>query len=180
LLNSPDSEPLATGRSARRPSTNHRPVSLPASDVGGNSRLIGGMRIFDPDDPLPKSRLSEKSLRYFANLLLAKRRELVGDVEHMTFEALVGHNPSSGRSHMPQHMADIGSDAWEQEFTLGLLENERTLVREIDEALLRIRDGTYGVCQATHRPISRARLAAKPWARYCIEYARMKEQGRVS
>ncbi|MHC4234990.1 MAG: TraR/DksA family transcriptional regulator, partial [Planctomycetota bacterium] len=82
-------------------------------------------------------------------------------------------------SSMPIHMADIGSDNWEQEFTLGLIDNERLLLREIDEALQRINANTYGICLATRKPISAARLRAKPWAKYCIEYARLREQGRV-
>ena len=50
---------------------------------------------------------------------------------------------------------------------------------EIDDALERIENKTYGVCVATHRPISDARLLAKPWAKYCIEYARAREEGRA-
>jgi len=133
----------------------------------------------DPEAPLPKSRISPRALAEYRETLLAKRRELVGNVNNMTREALASRSPSDGRSAMPQHMADLGSDNWEQEFTLELMQNERGLVREIDEALARIDNGTYGICLATHRPINRARLKAKPWARYCIEYARLKEQGRV-
>ena len=80
---------------------------------------------------------------------------------------------------MPFHMADVGTDNWEQEFTLGLIANERALVHEIDDALERIEDRTYGVCMATHRAIDNARLRAKPWAKYCIEYARLRDLGRV-
>jgi len=82
-------------------------------------------------------------------------------------------------SSMPTHMADIGSDNWEQEFTLGLIENERSLIREIDEALDRIRNRTYGICLGTNKIIHKARLRAKPWAKYCIEYARKRELGLV-
>ena len=80
---------------------------------------------------------------------------------------------------MPIHMADLGTDAWEQDFTLGLIANEKALVREIDEALERIADKTYGICVATDQPITRERLRAKPWAKYCIEYARLREEGRA-
>ena len=80
---------------------------------------------------------------------------------------------------MPIHMADLGSDTWEQELTLGLIENERGLLREIDEALDRIEDKTYGICLATNRPISKSRLRAQPWAKYCIAYARKRELGLV-
>ena len=50
---------------------------------------------------------------------------------------------------------------------------------EIDNALQRIVDKTYGICEGTGKPIPKARLEAQPWARYCVEYARMLEQGLV-
>ena len=80
---------------------------------------------------------------------------------------------------MPIHMADLGTDTWEKEFTLGLIANEQARVREIDAALERIANKTYGVCLATHKKIQDARLRAKPWAKYCIEYARAREEGRA-
>lgn len=130
---------------------------------------------------LPKTRLSAEQLRTFKELLLAKRSELLSDVRMLTKDALgKSRKDSAGDlSSMPIHMADIGSDNWEQDFTLGLIANERQLVREIDEALQRIEDGTYGVCLATRKPITVARLRAKPWAKYCIEYAQqMERRGR--
>lgn len=133
-----------------------------------------------PPEPVVKTWLSTKELKEFKNLLLAKRAELAGDVENLTSQAL--NRKSSGvsdQSSMPIHMADLGSDNWEQDFTIGLIANEKQLVREIDEALQRIEDRTYGVCLATHEPITLARLRAKPWAKYCIEYARKREMGRI-
>ena len=82
-------------------------------------------------------------------------------------------------SSMPIHMADLGSDNFEQEFALGLMDGERKLLREIDYALERINQGTFGICTGTGQPIAKARLEAQPWARYCIEYARKLEQGLV-
>ena len=75
----------------------------------------------------------------------------------------------SNLSNMPIHMADVGTDNFEQEFTLGLIETERQILREIQEALARIDDGTFGVCQGTGKPIPRVRLEAVPWAKYTIE-----------
>ena len=131
--------------------------------------------------PIPKTRLSEKQLQNFKELLLAKRRELTGDVRNLTSDALGrSRSDSTGDlSSVPIHMADLGSDNWEQDFTIGLIANEQQLVREIDEALERIADRTYGVCMATHKPIGIPRLRAKPWAKYCIEYARAREMGRA-
>lgn len=128
---------------------------------------------------LPKTYLRKRELETFRQLLLAKRGTLLGDVTNMTDEALSKNRQSASGdlSNMPIHMADLGSDNFEQEFTLGLIASERALLREINEALQRIEDRTYGMCLATGKPITRARLRAQPWAKYCIEYARRLERG---
>lgn len=132
---------------------------------------------FPEQKPLPKIHLSAKELREFRERLLQKRAELAGDVRRLHDEALHKTGAQRDQSSMPIHMADLGTDNWEQEFTLGLLASEQALVREIDDALERIQAKTYGVCLATHEKISLARLRAKPWAKYCIEYARAREEG---
>ena len=114
-------------------------------------------------------------------MLLGKRAELASDVQQLSREAFGQTGGASAeRSTMPIHMADVGSDNWEQEFTLGLIASERSRVQEIDEALQRINDRTYGVCLATRKRIRVARLRAQPWAKYCIAYARLRDEGRVS
>ena len=60
------------------------------------------------------------------------------------------------------------------------MNSERKLLIEIDNALQRIEKQTYGICESTGKPITKARLEAQPWARYCVEYARMLEQGLVT
>lgn len=120
-----------------------------------------------------KTKLSRKELNEYRELLLTKRRELVGDLHAMENEAL--RSGGGNLSHMPIHMADIGTDTFDQDFMLGLAANERDQLREIDAALHRIEDRTYGVCQMTGKPIPKARLDAKPWAKYTIEAARKAE-----
>jgi len=131
-----------------------------------------------PEDNKP---LTTAEIENFTQLLLEKRREILGDVGHMQNEALVNNRQDStgDLSNMPIHMADIGTDNYEQEFTLGLLESERKTLREIDHALVKIQKGTYGICEGTGKLIGRHRLEAKPEARFCVEYARMLEQGLV-
>jgi DnaK suppressor protein len=124
---------------------------------------------------------TKKELEHFRQLLLEKRHELVGDVDHMGGGVLNGNRQdSTGElSNMPIHMADVGTDNYEQEFTLGLIESERKLLRDIDDALGKIDNGTYGICEGTGNSIDRSRLEAKPEARYSIEYARLIEKGLV-
>ncbi|HUS72754.1 MAG TPA: TraR/DksA C4-type zinc finger protein [Sedimentisphaerales bacterium] len=128
-----------------------------------------------------KSRLTAATIEHFKQMLLAKRRELVSNVKEMGDEALKQSrlDASGDLSSMPIHMADIGTDNYEQEFALELMDSERKLLNEIDSALQRIEAGTYGICEGTGKPIPKARLEAQPWARYCVEYARMLEQGLV-
>jgi RNA polymerase-binding protein DksA len=134
-----------------------------------------------PTDGKPKKNLAglgTRDLEHFRELILAKRRELVGDMTSMEREALRSAN-GTNLSNLPLHMADMGTDNYEQEFTLGLVEKERGLLRELNRALAKIQDGTYGICEGTAKPISQPRLEAQPWARFSIEHARMMERGLV-
>ncbi len=142
------------------------------------SRRISATESQPVPKPIPPSRLTPAELDAFRELLLSIRRQLVGNMDSMEGEALRKNrtDASGDLSLMPIHMADIGTDNYEQEFTIGLVQNERETIKEIDAALQRIADGTYGVCLGTHKPIPKARLRAKPWARYCIEYRRAEEQ----
>ena len=85
----------------------------------------------------------------------------------------------SNLSNLPLHMADMGTDNYEQEFTLGLVEKDRVLLREIHAALGKIQDGTFGLCEGTGKPISKVRLEAQPWTRYSIDYAKKMEQRQL-
>ena len=120
-----------------------------------------------------KTKLSKKELDEYKALLHAKRRQLVGMLSGMEDEAL--RSSGGNLSNMPVHMADMGSDVYEQDFTLGMAETERAIINEIDAALQRIEDKTFGICQMTGKPISKARLDAKPWAKYTIEAERIAE-----
>jgi len=128
-----------------------------------------------------KDRLRSADIEHFKHLLLQKRREILSNVSNIEREALRKSrlDASGDLSSMPIHMADLGTDNFEQEFSLELMDSERRLLVEIEDALARVEGGTYGICEGTGKPISKARLEAQPWARYSVEYARMLEEGRV-
>jgi DnaK suppressor protein len=121
--------------------------------------------------------LTAADIEHFKQMLLEKRGEILANVNEMEDETLKKSrlDAAGDLSSMPIHMADIGSDNYEQEFTLGLMDSERKLLKEIDDALQRVEQGTYGICEGTGRQIQKARLEAQPWARYCVEYARKLE-----
>ncbi|MFA5238694.1 MAG: TraR/DksA C4-type zinc finger protein [Phycisphaerae bacterium] len=125
-----------------------------------------------------KTSLTATEIEKFKALLMAKRDEILDNVNHMEDEAL--RKERSDLSNMPIHMADAGSDTFEQENTLGLMDSERKMLTEIDEALDRIENKTYGLCEGAGEPIPKARLKAIPWARYCLKCASLSEKGLLA
>ena len=120
-------------------------------------------------------KLSSADIRKLTAILLAKRNEICGNVNEMESEAL--RRVRTDLSNMPIHMADAGSDNYEIENTLGLMDSERRLLSEIDDALRRIGSNTYGICEGAGEQIPKKRLAAIPWARYCVQCAALAEKG---
>jgi len=124
-----------------------------------------------------KGRLTAAEIEKFCQLLLAKRSELLGNVT--TIEDETFKKERSELSNMPFHMADAGSDNFEQEFALDLMDSEKKMLAEINDALRRIEEGTYGICEGRGESIPKARLNAIPWARYCVACAELKEKGQL-
>jgi len=125
------------------------------------------------------SGMRSKELDQFRRLLLEKRRLLIGDVSALEKAALQDsrQDASGDLSKMPLDMADVGSDNYEQEFNLGLIETEQATLSEIEEALDRIEKKQFGKCVMCGGPIPKARLKVKPHARLCIECKRREEKG---
>lgn len=122
-----------------------------------------------------KAGIPVKELMRYRQLLLDERRQIVGDMDTMESAALRS-SQDSNLSTLPVHMADVGTDNYEQEATLRLVQKDRDRLREINAALARIQNGTYGICEGTGKPIGKARLDARPWTRYSIEFAREMER----
>lgn len=103
--------------------------------------------------------------------LLQLREELAGDSSFMAREALTGDRGEDvGRpATIPQHLADRGSDAFEQDYTLGRLESANEAIQQIDEALERYDEGTLGRCAECDEEISPRRLKIKPYALLCVQ-----------
>ncbi|MEE9391694.1 MAG: TraR/DksA C4-type zinc finger protein [Planctomycetota bacterium] len=114
-------------------------------------------------------------LKKYKTMLIEARIQLTQNLNSMANEAL---KPQEGGSDS-ENSADFGSDQFEQEFTLGLMENKQTVVKEIDAALDRIEDSTFGVCEGSGDKIPKARLDAIPWARYTVDYQERVENGLI-
>lgn len=109
----------------------------------------------------------------FRGLLLSLRSRLRGDVNALADAALrkTRSEASGDLSSMPIHMADVGTDAFEQEFTLSLMEHDGSALEQIEAALVRIEDGLYGVCIECEAKIPKTRLQVLPHTPHCVKCA---------
>jgi DnaK suppressor protein len=123
--------------------------------------------------------LTKAEMESFRQQLLALKKRVGGDLSDLEEEALhaVGGEESGGLSNVPVHPADLGTNNFEEALALDLLENEEKILDEVNDALARIEQGTFGRCENCGQEISRERLKALPYARYCIRCAR-KIQGQ--
>jgi len=107
------------------------------------------------------------------DMLIHLRTRLLGDMTQMTDTALA----DASTVRMPSDMADVGTESFDQELTLGLLGNNTEVLEQVQAALQRIEDGSFGRCEACERAIPKARLDAIPYAALCIKCAEEKENG---
>ncbi len=156
---------LGPGNKRRKPLIPSGPKAAPKS---------GDQSAKSPSSKKIKTPYNKRELDRFNAILLAKRAELVGDVSTMEEGAL--RDAGGSLSHTPSHIAEQGSDAYDQSLSLDLAAVDRQLIREIDEAMQRIANKTYGICEITGEPINPERLKELPWTRLSITAARSIER----
>ena len=123
--------------------------------------------------------MDKKALETYRKKLLEMKEQIIGDIKQKKQDTDKSQDDSSSDSGHALHMADVATDMYDREFNLGLASKDRELLNKIDEALLRIEEGTFGICLATGKPISKARLNAIPYAEYCLEYQESIENKTV-
>jgi DnaK suppressor protein len=121
--------------------------------------------------------MTKAELEAYRQQLFTLGRRLKEDVADLAHEALqqTGGATSGNLSNTPVHLADLGSDHYEQEVALSLLENREQMLEEVAVALRRVEQGTFGRCEACGKEISKERLRAVPFTRLCIHCAREEE-----
>lgn len=124
----------------------------------------------EPERPPKTLKLSKDDAAKFKGLLLDLRDHLIDGVNFLATDNLKrSHRDASGElSGYSLHMADAGTDTFDREFALSLVSNEQEALYEIEEALKRLDQNTYGLCGMCERPIMKARLEAVPFARLCV------------
>lgn len=189
----------AKGKSAPRPPAEVRPLGvLPPEAMARSKPLPVKPRVMLPERSTPPSvrpaqptrakgddRLNDDDLKHFETRLLEERARIMREMGHLE-STLLKVNPRDSAGEVGGysfHMADAGTDSMEREISFDIASKEGRLLREIDDALRRIYNGVYGICESTGAPISRARLEALPWARYTLQeqenMERMQRAGRL-
>ena len=116
---------------------------------------------------LPAKRIKSRNL---TPQRLAQQRKKLLELRAALFER-VQRLTGEAREEIPiysLHMGDAATDSFDRDLALGLASFGQAALYEVDAALKRIEDGSYGICELTGKPIPLARLVAIPWARYCV------------
>lgn len=121
--------------------------------------------------------LSKEQLKQFRQLLITERAKLTDEIKSIARETSTSPREASGDlSGYTVHMADMAADTYDRELSMNIVSTEQEILYQIDDALKRLDDGSYGLCQQCNQPISMSRLKAVPYASLCINCQRTKEQ----
>jgi DnaK suppressor protein len=119
------------------------------------------------------AKMNKKDLEKFRRALGEKKAELSREI---------GKNKDAGEEtaeESTQDIADKATSSYTKEFLFSLSDGERRVLGEIDEALIRLDDGTFGTCAHCATPISEKRLSAVPWTPYCVDCMELAEKGML-
>jgi DnaK suppressor protein len=125
-----------------------------------------------------KKKLDKRELAEFRKLVVKGKKEILENIEHISGEGLnQSQKDAAGDiSGYKYHMADVATDTYDREFSMGLVSNERRLIYEFDDALKKIEEGTYGICEDCKSFIAKTRLKVIPYARLCLKCQEKKEK----
>jgi DnaK suppressor protein len=120
-----------------------------------------------------QKKMDKKTLARFKKILLKEREQIVGEVKQID---------ESSKEMGQDGIQDIGDEAaniYNKQVLLSLNENERMRLQEVDEALDRIGNGTYGICEECGGQISLKRIEVRPVAKYCVPCLTQLEKGKL-
>jgi RNA polymerase-binding protein DksA len=125
-----------------------------------------------------KKKYTKKDLNEFKKVILKRKEEVIDDIKHISEDTFKkSQKEASGDiSGYTYHMADVATDNYDREFSLGLASNERKVIYELDDALKKIEDGTFGICEECKSLIAKNRLKAVPSARLCVKCQEKREK----
>lgn len=123
-----------------------------------------------------KKKLNKKELKIYKDLLIKIRDNITDQIRHISEDTQKSQRDASGDiSGYSIHMADVATDTYDREFSLGLASNDRELLYEIDEAIKRLEEGNFGTCEECSKPITKSRLKAIPYTKLCLKCQKKQE-----
>lgn len=125
-----------------------------------------------------RKKFTKKELEYFRQLILKIKDKAIEEIKHISEDTLKKSQKDAAGdiSGYTYHMADVASDTYDREFSLGLASNEREALYELDDAIKKIEEGTFGICEECKSLISKTRLKAVPYARLCLKCQEKREK----
>lgn len=125
-----------------------------------------------------KKKFNKKELTGFKKIIADKKEEILDGIKHISDDTLKKSQKDAAGdiSGYAYHMADVATDTYDREFSLGLASNDRALLYELDDALKKIEEGSFGICEQCKTIISKTRLRVIPQARFCVKCQEKKER----
>ena len=125
-----------------------------------------------------KKKFNKKELEYFKKLILKIKEKMLDDIKHISEDTLKKSQKDAAGdiSGYTYHMADVATDTYDREFSLGLASNERQSLYELDEAIKKIEEGIFGICEECKSLITKTRLKVVPFTRLCVKCQEKKEK----
>jgi RNA polymerase-binding transcription factor DksA len=176
-----DEKPLKTAKpAASKALTLEKPAKPNHIKAASLSDILGFNPKRSQSPETAETREVPEKFKRFYRLLLDLRKHLTAGIELHSEETLKrsSKEDSGDLSSYGQHMADAGTDTFDRDFALSLVSSEQEALTEIDAAIKRIHDGSYGVCEITQKPIAKERLLAVPFTRYSAEAQKDLEKNR--
>ncbi|MFP4013915.1 MAG: TraR/DksA family transcriptional regulator [Chitinispirillaceae bacterium] len=128
-------------------------------------------------------KLTKKQLQHFKDKLLAEKQKVLeemGELQQSNLKQSISDSAGEN-SRYSYHLGDVASLSYGREFSMGLAERQQKYLEQIDDALQRIEEGTYGICKVTGELINVERLEEVPVAKYSVKgkeiMERRKRQG---
>lgn len=142
------------------------------------AKVRGKVRSREDKTTSIKTPFNSSKLKEFKKQLIRIKNYLTQEIDNIEDKSLrgAGRDGTGNLSNLPIHLADAGSDTYEQDFSLGILEGENVELKEIEESLERITDKTYGICEECSNHINEKRLRVIPYARFCVKCQQAMEK----
>lgn len=127
---------------------------------------------------MPGKKLLKKDLKIFRELLLKQKERILDGIKHISDDTLKKSpkDAAGDISGYTLHMVDVATDSYDREFSLGLASNDRIELLQIEDAIKRIEEGTFGWCQLCKKLITKTRLKAVPFANMCLKCQQGQEK----